>query len=76
MRALLKRWRGVKSCKRSELESLVGSLCHACKAVRPGRAFKRRLQDLMTTVERGGRRVRLNVEVRADFEWWHQFNLR
>ncbi len=66
----------MKSCKRRELESLVGSLSHACKAVRPGRAFKRRLQDLMTTVERGGRRVRLNVEVRADFEWWHQFGLR
>ena len=76
MRALLKRWRGMKSCKRRDLESLVGSLNHACKAVRPGRAFKRRLQDLMTTVERDGRRVRLNVEARADIEWWHQFGLR
>ena len=76
MRALLKRWRGMKSCKRRDLESLVGSLNHACRAVRPGRAFKRRLQDLMTTVERGDRRVRLNVEARADIEWWHQFGLR
>ena len=76
MRALLKRWRGMKSCKRRDLESLVGSLNHACRAVRPGRAFKRRLQNLMTTVERDGRRVRLNVEARADIEWWHQFGLR
>ncbi len=76
MRALLARWRGMKSCKRRDLELLVGSLNHACKAVRPGRAFKRRLQDLMTTVERDGRRVRLNVEARADIEWWHQFGLR
>ncbi len=76
LRALLARWRGMKSCKRRDLESLVGSLNHACKAVRPGRAFKRRLQDLMTTVERDGRRVRLNVEARADIEWWHQFGLR
>ncbi len=77
MRALLKRWRGMKkSCRRRDLESVVGSLNHACKAVRPGRAFKRRLQDLMTTVERDGQRVRLNVEARADIESWHQYGLR
>ena len=75
MRSLLKRWRGMKSCRRRDLESLVGSLNHACRAVRPGRAFKRRLQDLMTTMEREGRRGRLNVEARADIEWWHQFGL-
>ncbi len=51
MRELLGKWRGMKSCRRRDLESLVGSLNHACKAVRPGRAFKRRLQDLMTTVK-------------------------
>ncbi len=74
MRELLGKWRGMKSCRR-DLESLVGSLNHACKAVRPGRAFKRRLQDLMTTVKGGGRRVRLNAEARADIEWWHQVGL-
>ena len=50
MRSLLKRWRGMKSCRRRDLESLVGSLNHACRAVRPGRAFKRRLQDPSTKV--------------------------
>ncbi len=75
MRSILKRWRGMKSCKRRDLESIVGSLNHACKAVRPGRAFKRRLQDLMTTAVRDGRRVRLNLETRADIEWWYQFGL-
>jgi len=73
---LLARWRGMKSCKRRDLESLVGSLNHACKAVRPGRSFKRRLQDLLSTVKRGERRVRLNVEARADIEWWYQFGSR
>ena len=75
MRALLKRWRGMRSCKRRDLESLVGSLNHACRAVRPGRAFKRRLQDVMTTVKRDGRRVRLNAAARADIEWWYHFGL-
>ncbi len=75
-KALVKRWRGMKSCRRRDLESLVGSLNHACKAVRPGRAFKRRLQDLLASVNRNGRRVRLNVEARADVEWWFQFGSR
>ncbi len=75
MRALLKRWRGMRSCKRRELESLVGSLNHACRTARPGRAFKRRLQDMMTTVKRDGRRVRLNAVARADIEWWYHFAL-
>ena len=75
LRSTLKRWRGMKSCKRRDLESIVGSLNHACKVVRPGRAFKRRLLDLMTTINRGDRRVRLNLEARADLEWWFQFGL-
>jgi len=75
LKATLKKWRGMKSCRRRDLESIVGSLNHACKAVRPGRAFKRRLQDLLVTVDRDGRRVRLNHEARADIEWWHQFGL-
>ena len=70
MRGILKRWRGMKSCRRRDLESN-----HACRAVRPGRAFKRRLKDLMTTVVRDDWRVRLNWEVRADIEWWYQFGL-
>ncbi len=59
MRSILKRWRGMRSCRRRDLESIVGSLNHACKVVRPGRAFKRRLQDLMTTAVRDGRRLDL-----------------
>jgi len=75
LKALLRKWRGRKCCRRRELESLVGSLNHACKAVRPGRAFKRRLQNLMASVHSGGRRLRLNLEARADIEWWCQFGL-
>ena len=34
-------WRGRKACRVKELQSLVGSLQHACKAVHPGRSFMR-----------------------------------
>ncbi len=75
LRSILKKWKGMKSCRRRDLESIVGSLNHACKAVRAGRAFKRRLQNLMTSVDRDDRRVRLNVEARADLDWWYQFGI-
>ena len=34
-------------CRRRELESLIDLLNHACKVVRPGRSFLRRLIDLL-----------------------------
>jgi len=66
---------GHEKLQKERLQSIVGSLNHACKAVRAGRSFKHRLQDLMATVERDDRRVRLNVEARADLEWWYQFGM-
>ncbi len=75
LRELLAKWGSKKHCRRRELESLVGSLNHACKVVRPGRAFKRRLQSRLAGVRRDGQRVRLNLDARADIEWWRQFGL-
>ena len=42
--------RGRKACRKRELLSLIGSFSHACKAVRPGRAFLKRLIDLSSVV--------------------------
>ena len=41
--ATVKEWYGRKSCTKRELLSLIGVLSHACKVVRPGRSFLRRL---------------------------------
>ena len=41
LRAMLGRWRGRKACKKRELLSLIGSLTHAGRAVRPGRSYLR-----------------------------------
>ncbi len=38
---------GKKSCKKQELESLLGHLQHAATVIRPGRTFVRRLIELM-----------------------------
>ena len=66
-------WRGRKACRKRELLSLIGSLSHACKAVRPGRAFLRRLIDLSSVVKHLDHYVRLSRSARSDIEWWYRF---
>ena len=73
MRSTVERWRGMKSCKKRDLLSIIGVLSHASKAIRAGRSFLRRLIDLSTGVRQLHRHIRLNREARADLEWWHQF---
>jgi len=53
--------------------SLLGILNHACKAVRAGRSFLRRLIDLSTSVKKLDHFIRLNANARSDIEWWYQF---
>ena len=70
---LVASWRGRKSCRVRELQSLVGSLQHACKVVHPGRTFMRRMHELLSRAKRGSDYLRLNKDFRADVEWWHAF---
>ena len=54
-----------------ELQSLVGLLNHACKVVKPGRSFLRRMIAL---VHQGNHSIiRLNRDFRADLAWWREF---
>ena len=45
--ALLEEWSTKHFCKRRELESLIGHLHHTCKVAPQGRAFLRRMIDLV-----------------------------
>ena len=71
--SLLLAWRGRKVCRKRELLALIGSLSHACKAVRAGWSFLRRLIDLSTTVKPLHRFVRLGASARSDIEWWYRY---
>ena len=73
LKASLLAWRGRKVCRKRELLALIGSLSHACKAVRAGRSFLRRLIDLSTTVKPLHRFVRLGASARSDIEWWYRY---
>ena len=78
LRQLLTTWGDKRACSRRELESLVGYLNHACKVVRPGRSFLRRMLDLLRHTEpsaapRRHHFIRLNRSFRADLQWWRTF---
>ena len=73
--SLLQAWGDKKTCSRRELESLIGLLNHACKVIRSGRSFLRRMIDLLHGTNRSSRctPIRLNTGFRADLAWWREF---
>ena len=72
----LREWGDRKVCQKRELESLIGLLNHACKVVRPGRSFLRRMIDLLHNTSGHPLKphpIRLNREFRSDLAWWQMF---
>lgn len=76
LRLELGKWRERKACKKRDLLSLIGLLAHACKAVRAGRSFFRRLIDLSMEAKQLDHFIRINRVARSDIEWWFQFCVR
>ena len=66
-------WKDRRSCTKSDLQSLAGSLQHACRVVRPGRTFLRRVFELLRGVHRSHHHIRLNSGMRSDLAWWDLF---
>ena len=66
-------WGDRKSCSKKDLESLIGTLNHACKVVSPGRFFLRRMIDLLKQHKKAHHQIRLNREFRSDILWWTNF---
>lgn len=66
-------WRGKKVCRKEELQSIIGSLAHACKVVKPGRTFLRQLIDLLVVAKKPYHHIRLTWDARSNIEWWHCF---
>ena len=70
LKELIQTWRRRRNCTRREMESLLGHLCHAAMAVRPGRLFLRQLFALLPSAPKPYHHIRLNFSVRADLAWW------
>ena len=73
LQTILLNWSTKEKCTKRELLSLIGSLSFACKVVKPGRIFLRRLIDLSTSVSRLNHHIRINSEARKDIMWWKEF---
>ena len=73
LKSTIVEWKQRKSCTKRELLSLIGQLQHACKVVRCGHAFLRRMITLSTSVRELHHHVRLKTSFRSDLEWWAVF---
>ena len=62
-----------RSVRLVELQSLIGSLQFACKAVVPGRTFLQRMINLTWGVPRRFHHIRLNKEFFKDLSIWKAF---
>ncbi|XP_056009591.1 uncharacterized protein LOC130046335 isoform X1 [Ostrea edulis] len=62
-----------KKVQLRDLQSLIGLLNFACSVVVPGRAFLRRLIDLVVGVKKPFHWIRLTKEARADMATWLLF---
>ena len=71
LQQLVVEWLPKKGCRVKELQSLAGKLQHACKVVRPGRTFLRRVFELLRGVGKRQQFVRLNASFKSDLWWWH-----
>ncbi|XP_060606581.1 uncharacterized protein LOC132758891 isoform X1 [Ruditapes philippinarum] len=56
-----------------ELQSILGHLNFACKVIKPGRCFLRRLYDLTKGHTNGSHFIKLSKDCRADLKLWYTF---
>ena len=73
VKATISQWVCKKIASKCELQSLAGLLQHACKVVRPGRVFLRRVFDAIARVQRPHHPTCLNRSFRSDIAWWSVF---
>ncbi len=69
----LDRWQARRRCRKRELLSLIGQLAHACKIIRVGRIFLRRLISLATRAKRLYHWLHMSQDARLDIAWWIVF---
>ncbi len=64
---------GKQSVRRLELESCAGLLNFACRAIRPGRAFLRRVYDTIKTAKSKFHHIKVKDTLKLDLSMWLQF---
>ena len=70
---MIKAWLPRKKAMKRQILSLVGTLQHATKVVRPGKTFVSRMYLTATKLKKLHFITRLNKAFRSDLFWWHIF---
>ena len=70
---LVRQWVDRRSCTSCKLESLVGSLVHASRVIKPWKTFMRRLFELLAGTSHAHHHIRRNVSFRSNLLWWSTF---
>ena len=73
LQVLIRSWCGRRAASKRELESLIGSLNHACSVVRCGKTFLRRMFELLAVAHKSHHFLRLNVSFKSILKWWERF---
>ena len=73
IKQLLTTWLLKRKATKRQIVSLVGTLHHATKVVRPGRAFVARMYSTAAKLRKMHFISRLNISFRSDVLWWHTF---
>ena len=73
LKLLLQTYIHKKKIKFKDLQSLLGHLNFACRVIKPGRCFLRRLYDLTCGTHQPEHFIRLNNAARADLNLWFSF---
>ena len=69
LKAMISEWVSKKVASKRELQLQAGLLQHACKVVRPGRVFLRRIFDAMARPQQPHHPTHLNKAVRSNLAW-------
>ena len=69
----IKSWVGRQSCRKKDLELLVGKLAHASQVGQPGKTFMRRMFKLLAGTWLAHHHICLSKAFRSDLLWWATF---
>jgi len=73
LKTLTEQWKSRFLCTKWELESLLGTLQHACSVIPAGKAFLRQVIALLNVARQPHHHIRLNKSFWSDLTWWCAF---
>ena len=68
---IIEEFKSKKRASKKQLQSLAGRMNWACRVIRGGRVYLRRVLNCMNQLNLSHHKIRLDKSFKADLEWWH-----